>query len=99
MTTYKYDKIIKSVEVQARYVSHYFGMGQEEQVICVTWTERKHRSRKVRPMLGDDYRVSEYYEVETKQILPFSQTVFDDLTSKIGKPRVVRHLPDVSDKD
>lgn len=98
MTTYKYDKIIKSVETKMQHRSHFYGVGSEEMVIVVTWIEKKHRSRKVKPMMGDDYRVSEYYDVETQQTLPYSDALYKDLTSKIGQPRIVRHLPDI-DKD
>lgn len=84
---YRYNRIIKSVE-KTIDVGWNWGFAREEEVIVVTWTVMKHRSRKIKPMMGDPYRVSELVETTEVQRLHFTQQKFDDLVAQIGLPQV-----------
>lgn len=93
VTTYRSNKVITAV-VKTTEFNWPFGMPQEEEVIVVTWTEKKSKRRKVRPMMGDDYYVEEPHEIKTEQRFKFTQEKFDELTAKIGQPTLVRHVED-----
>lgn len=93
VTTYRYDKIITAV-TRSTEMSYAWGMPQEEDIIVITWTENKTRRKKVKPMMGDDYTIEEKYQVVTKERMKFTQEKFDELTERIGKPRIIRHSED-----
>ncbi len=92
VTTYRYDKVIKSVEQSVEY-TYAWGMPQDQYIIIITWAEQKYRTKKIKPMMGDDYTIGEYVTVERKEQIKFTQAKFDELTALIGKP-MVRHSED-----
>lgn len=44
-------------------------------------------------MMGDDYRVSEYYDVTSTQSVPFTEEAYKHWVSQIDQPQV-KHIPD-----
>lgn len=93
VTTYRYDKIIKEVIKSTRYQTHW-GYGGVEESIVIVYAVQKYKSRKVKPMMGDDYSVGEWVTEEVREEIKFTQEKFDALTALIGQPRVVRHSED-----
>ena len=98
MVTYRYNKIIKAVDKTTEY-TYAWGLPGEQDFIIVTWSIQKYKTKKIRPMMGDDYYVGEWVEVLEKERIKFTQAKYDDFVSRIGKPDEVHHKDPSDPKD